>query len=123
MANRRDGTVTVVDPGTNRVQETIPASGSWPVGQGGGPGLAFASGSVWVTNADKRRVARVEIGADPTTIPVDASPSAIAAAPDADIVWVAGRTPSGGGLLARIDARTNQVAWTFSVPTRQAGWR
>jgi YVTN family beta-propeller protein len=120
VANRRDGTVTVVDPGTNRVQETIPASGSWPVGQGG-PGLAFASGSVWVTNADQRRVARVEPGADPTTIPVDASPSAIAAAPDADIVWVAGRTRSGGGLLARIDARTNQVAGTFSVTHAPSG--
>jgi YVTN family beta-propeller protein len=120
VANRRDGTVTVVDPGTNRVQETIPASGSWPVGQGG-PGLAFASGSVWVTNADQRRVARVEPGADPTTIPVDASPSAIAAAPDADIVWVAGRTRSGGGLLARIDARTNQVAGMFSVPHAPSG--
>jgi YVTN family beta-propeller protein len=120
VANRRDGTVTVVDPGTNRVQETIPASGSWPVGQGG-PGLTFASGSVWVTNADQRRVARVEPGADPTTIPVDVSPSAIAAAPDADIVWVAGRTRSGGGLLARIDARTNQVAGTFSVPQPPSG--
>ena len=117
VANRRNGTVTVVDPATNRVQETIPASGSWPVGHGG-PGLVFASGSVWVTDADQRRVARVEPGSDPTTIPVDASPSAIAAAPDADTVWVAGRTRSGGGLLARIDARTNQVDPT--IPLRHA---
>jgi YVTN family beta-propeller protein len=121
VANRRDGTVTVVDPGTNRVQEIIPASGSWPPGQGG-PGLAFAGGSVWVPNADQGRVARVESGADPTRIPVDASSSAIAAAPDADIVWVAGRTRSGGGLLARIDARTNRVAGrTFSVPYAPTG--
>jgi serine/threonine-protein kinase len=80
VANRRDGTVTVVDPGTNRVQETIPPSGSWPDGQGG-PGLAFASGSVWVPDAKQGRVARVEPGADPTHIPMDASPSAIAAPP------------------------------------------
>jgi YVTN family beta-propeller protein len=120
VANRQDGTVTVVDPGTNRVQETIPASGSWPVGQGG-PGLAFASGSVWVPNADQRRVARVEPGADPTTIPVDASPTAIAAAPNADIVWVVGRTRSGGGLLARIDARTNQVDPTIALRHAPSG--
>jgi YVTN family beta-propeller protein len=117
VANRRDGTVTVIDPGTDRVQETIPPSGSWPAGQGG-PGLAYASGSLWVTNADQRRVARVELGGDPTPIPVDASPSAIAAAPNADIVWVVGRTRSGGGLLARIDARTNQV--DRRIPLRHA---
>jgi YVTN family beta-propeller protein len=115
VANRRDGTVMVVDPGTNRVQETIPASGSWPVGQGG-PGLAFAGGSVWVTNARQRQVARVESGADPITIPVDASPSAIAAGSDADLLWVVGQTRSGGGVLARIDARTNQV--DLRIPLR-----
>ena len=108
VANRRDGTVTVVDPDTNRVQQTIPASGSGPVGPGG-PGLAFASGSLWLANATQRQVARVEPDADPTPIPVGASPIAIAAAPDADAVWVAARTQSGGGLVARIDALTNQV--------------
>jgi YVTN family beta-propeller protein len=117
VANRRDGTVTVIDPGTDRVQETIPPSGSWPAGQGG-PGLAYASGSLWVANADQQRVARVELGADPTPIPVEASPSAVAAAPNADIVWVVGRTRNGGGLLARIDARTNQV--DRRIPLRHA---
>jgi YVTN family beta-propeller protein len=121
VANRRDGTVTVVDPGTNRPQETIPSSGSGPVGQGG-PGLAFADGSLWVANARQQQVARVEAGADPTPIPVDASPTAIAAAaPDADIVWVVGRTRSGGGLLARIDARTNQAARSLSMPHAPSG--
>jgi YVTN family beta-propeller protein len=120
VANRREGTVTVVDPGTNRVQEIIPPSGSWPVGQGG-PGLAYASGSVWVANARQRRVARVEPGADPTPIPVDASPSAIAAASDADIVWVVGRTRSGGGLLARIDARTNRAVPAVQLPHPPTG--
>ncbi|HZM32700.1 MAG TPA: YncE family protein, partial [Acidimicrobiales bacterium] len=120
VANRRDGTVTVVDPGTNRVQETIPPSGSWPDGQGG-PGLAFASGSVWIPNAKQGQVARVEPGSDPTHIPMDASPSAIAAPPDADIVWVAGRTRSGGGLLARIDARTNQVDPTIPLRHTPSG--
>jgi YVTN family beta-propeller protein len=121
VANRRDGTVTAIDPGANRVQQTIPASGSGPADQGG-PGLTFAAGSLWVANADRRRVVRVEPGADPTTLPMDASPIAIAAAPDADVVWVAGRTRSGGGLLARIDARTNQVAQkAFSVPHAPSG--
>ena len=120
VANRRDGSVTVVDPGTNRFQETIPASGSWPVGQGG-PGLAFAGGSIWVADADQRRVVHAEAGADPTAIAVDASPSVIAAAPDADSVWVAGRTGSGGGLLARIDARTNRVDRRFPVPHAPSG--
>ena len=113
----RDGTVTVIDPGTNRVQETLPASGSGPVGQGG-PGLAFASGSLWVANTDQGQVARAALDTDATPITVGASPIALAAAPDADIVWVAGRTQSGGGLLARIDARTNQVDST--IPLRHA---
>jgi YVTN family beta-propeller protein len=116
VANRRDGTVTVIDPGTIHVQETIPASGPWPVGQGG-PGLAMAGGSLWVADADQGQVARVELGADPIPIPVDARPGALAAAPDADTVWMAAETRSGGGLLARIDARTNRVG--PRIPLRQ----
>jgi YVTN family beta-propeller protein len=108
VANRRDGTVTVIDPSANRVQQTMPASGSGPVGPGG-PGLAFVSGSLWVANTDQQQVARVEPGADPTVIPLDASPSAIAAEPDADAVWVAAQTQGADGLLARIDTSTNQV--------------
>ena len=117
VANRRDGTVTVVDPGTNRVQETLPASGSGPVGPGG-PGLAYAGGNLWVANTDQGQVARAALDTDATPITVGASPIALAAAPDADIVWVAGRTRSGGGLLARIDARTNQV--DSKIPLRHA---
>jgi YVTN family beta-propeller protein len=113
VASRQDGTVSVVDPATNRVQVTIPASGSGPVGQGG-PGLAFASGSLWVANYDQRQVVRVEPDADPTArISVRASPTAIVAAQDA--VWVAGRTQSGGGLVVRIDAGANQVGETISL--------
>jgi YVTN family beta-propeller protein len=109
VANRRDGTVSVIDPATNRVQVTIPASGSGPVGPGG-PGLVFASGSLWVANYHQRQVARVE----PTAIiPVRASPNAIVAAQDT--VWVAGRTQSGRGLLARIDADANQAGQTISL--------
>jgi YVTN family beta-propeller protein len=119
VASRRDGTVTVIDPATNQAQLSIPASGSGPVGQGG-PGLAFASGSLWVANARQRQVARVEPGADPTAIiPVDASPNAIAAAQD--VVWVAGRTQSGGGLLARMDAGRNQVTRRFLFPHAPTG--
>jgi YVTN family beta-propeller protein len=117
VANRQDGTVTVIDPATNQVQQTIPKSGSGPAKEGG-PGLAFASGSLWVANAAQRQVARVEPGADPTPIPVGASPTAIAAAPDTDAVWVAARTQSGRGRLVRIDAGTNQVVPT--VPLRHA---
>jgi DNA-binding beta-propeller fold protein YncE len=107
VASRRDGTVSVVDPIANRVQVTIPASGSGPVGQGG-PGLAYASGSLWVANTTQRQVARVEPDAEPTAlIPVRASPNAIVAAQDT--VWVAARTQSGAGLVARIDAGANQV--------------
>jgi YVTN family beta-propeller protein len=120
VASRRDGTVTVVDPATNRVQQTIPASGSGPVGQGG-PGLAFASGVLWLANTAQGQVARVEPGADATPIPVGASPIAITAAPDADAVWVAARTQSGGGLLARIDALTSQVRPTVRLPYPPTG--
>jgi DNA-binding beta-propeller fold protein YncE len=118
VANR-DGTLTVVDPDTNRVQQAIPASGSGPFGQGG-PGLAFASGSLWLANTAQRRVARVELGADATPIPVGASPIAIAAAPDADAVWVAARTKSGG-LVARIDATSNQVDHRIPLPHAPTG--
>jgi YVTN family beta-propeller protein len=114
VANRRDGTVTVVDPATNQVQDTLLASGSGPVGPGG-PGLAFASGSLWVANTRQRQVTRAEPGGDPADIPVEASPSAVAAAPDADSVWVAARTQGGGGLLVRIDAVSNQVAQRVKV--------
>jgi YVTN family beta-propeller protein len=46
---------------------------------------------------------------------VEASPNAVAAAPDADSVWVAAGIESGGGLLARIDAGSNQVAQRIKV--------
>ena len=118
VANRQDGTVTVVDPDSNRVQETIPASGSGPVGQGG-PGLAFASGSLWVADADQRQVTRRPLDTDPTAIPVDASPNAIAAAQDT--VWVAGSTRNGGGLLVRIDAATNQITRRIPLPHAPTG--
>jgi DNA-binding beta-propeller fold protein YncE len=118
----QDGAVTVIDPDTNQIQATIPASGSGsgsgPVGQGG-PGLAFAAGTLWVANTAQRQVARVEPGADPTPIPVRASPVAIVAAQDT--VWVAARTPSGGGLVARIDALTNQVDPTVRLPHPPTG--
>ena len=121
VANRKDGTVTVVDPDTNRVQQTIPPSGSGPAGPGG-PGLAFASGSLWLANTAQRQVARVEPGADTTRIPVGASPIAIvAAAPDADALWVAARTQSGGGLVARIDATSNQVDHRIPLPYPPTG--
>jgi YVTN family beta-propeller protein len=114
LASRRDGTVSVVDPATDRVQVTIPASGSGPTGQGG-PGLAFTSGSLWVANATQQQVARVEPDAEPIPIRVNARPNALAAAPDADVVWVAARTESGRGLVARIDAGSNQVDRTVSL--------
>ena len=107
VANRKDGTVTVVDPAAKQVQRTLPASGSGPADQGG-PGLAFASGSLWVANAEERRVARVDPDGEAAGIPVGGTPIAIAAAPDADTVWVAARTPSGG-VLAHIDPTSNQV--------------
>jgi DNA-binding beta-propeller fold protein YncE len=113
VASRRDGTVSVVDPDTDRVQVTMPASGSGPVGQGG-PGLAYASGSLWVANTVQRQVARVEPDAEPTAlIPVGASPNAIVAAQD--VVWVAARTERGGGLVARIDAGSNSVDHTIPL--------
>jgi YVTN family beta-propeller protein len=113
VASQRDGTVIVIDPTTNQVQLTIPKSGSGPVGPGG-PGLAFASGSLWVANAAQRQVVRVEPDADPTAIiSVGASPNAIVATQDD--VWVAAQTPSGGGLVARIDASTNRIVPTVSL--------
>jgi streptogramin lyase len=101
----RGGAVTVVDPATSQVQETLPASGSGPVGPGG-PGLASTGGNLWVANTEQGEVARAALDTDATAIDVGASPVALAAAPGA--VWVAGRT-GDGGRLARIDALTNEV--------------
>jgi DNA-binding beta-propeller fold protein YncE len=117
VASRRDGTVSVVDPDTDRVQVTMPPSGSGPVGQGG-PGLAYASGSLWVANTVQRQVVRVEPDAEPTAlIPVrGASPNAIVAAQD--VVWVAARTERGRGLVARIDAGSNRVDQDQTVMLR-----
>jgi YVTN family beta-propeller protein len=116
VANR-DGTVTVVDPATNQVQETLPASGSGPVGRGG-PGLSFAGGNLWVANTTQRQVARAALDTDATPIAVDASPVALGASPDA--VWMAGRA-QGGGLLARIDTLTNQVGPPVRLPHPPTG--
>jgi DNA-binding beta-propeller fold protein YncE len=113
----RGGAVTVVDPTSNQVQETLPASGSGPVGPGG-PGLAYASGNLWVANTDQQQVARAALDTDATPITVGASPIALAAAPDA--VWVVGRA-QGGGPLARIDAVTNQVDPTIRLPHPPTG--
>jgi DNA-binding beta-propeller fold protein YncE len=116
VANR-DGTVTVVDPAANQVQQTIPASGSGPVGRGG-PGLTYASGNLWVANTDQQQVARAALDTDATPIAVDASPVALAASLNA--IWVVGRTQNEG-LLARIDARTNQVDPTIPLPHPPTG--
>jgi Protein kinase domain len=113
----RGGAVTVVDPATNQVQETLPASGSGPVGRGG-PGLAFHSGNLWVANTEQRQVARAPLDTDAIAIPVVASPVALAASPGA--VWMAGRTQDGG-LLARIDAVANQVVPTVPLPHPPTG--
>jgi YVTN family beta-propeller protein len=113
----RDGAVTVVDPATYQVQETLPASGSGPVGQGG-PGLAFASGNLWVANTVQRQVARAALDTDAIPIEVEASPVALAASLDA--VWVVGRAQDGG-LLARIDALTNEVDETARLPHPPTG--
>jgi YVTN family beta-propeller protein len=111
--------VTEVDSATNQVQQIIPASGSGPVGQGG-PGLAYASGSLWVANVNQRQVTRRPLDTDPTDIPLGANPNVIVTAQDA--VWVAGRTDSGGGLVARIDAGTNnQVGRTVRLPYAPTG--
>jgi YVTN family beta-propeller protein len=119
VANRRDRTVSMIDPATNRVQETMPASGSGPDGQGG-PGLAYASGSLWVANTAQRQVARTEPGADPAPIPLEgASPVALIAAQDT--VWVAARTQRGRGLLARIDTGANQAVPAAELPYPPTG--
>jgi YVTN family beta-propeller protein len=112
--------VSVVDPDTNQVQQTISASGFGPVDQGG-PGLAFASGSLWLASTGGQ-VARVQLDAGRrTAIPIGASASAVVAAPDANAVWVAARTRSGGGLLARIDAESNNVVKRIPVPQAPSG--
>jgi YVTN family beta-propeller protein len=118
VANRGDGTVTEIDPAANRVQRTFPAGGSGPVGSGG-PGMAFANGSLWVVNTEQRLVVRVPPDTDPTPIAVPMSPIALAAAQGN--VWVAGRALSGGGLVARIDVATNRFVPEVPLPHPPSG--
>jgi DNA-binding beta-propeller fold protein YncE len=71
-----------------------------------------------VANTEQGEVARAALGTDATAIALGASPVALAASPNA--VWVAGRTP-GGGLLARIDAFTNEVGPRVPLPQLPTG--
>jgi DNA-binding beta-propeller fold protein YncE len=71
-----------------------------------------------VANTEQGEVARAALDTDATAIAVGASPVALAASPNA--VWVAGRTEDGG-LLARIDALTNEVGPRVPLPQPPTG--
>ena len=54
VANHDDGTVSRIDPRTNRVAATIRVGGQpW--------GLAYGAGSLWVGNDEESSVARVDV--------------------------------------------------------------
>jgi YVTN family beta-propeller protein len=99
VANREDGTMSRVDPNTNRVTDTI-LVGKKPVG------LAVGFGAVWVANSGSGTVSRV----DPmgrrvsATIPVGEQPTAVAVGENA--IWVTLRSE---GSVIRIDPHANEI--------------
>jgi DNA-binding beta-propeller fold protein YncE len=106
VVNRRDATLSEIDPATNRVQATIHLPGSGPVDDQAGPGLAFGNDTAWVANDVDGTVTRIDPSTDAALPPITVGegPSSVAVAEDA--AWVPSQVD---GSVARIDVGTNQV--------------
>jgi YVTN family beta-propeller protein len=118
VANGRDGTLSVIDPETNHVQQTLRASGSGPVGQGG-PGLVFGGGGLWMVNTVDGTVMRADLDENLTSIAVGPSPSGVAAGKDS--VWVACQLDGSRGALVRVDVATGEVVRKVQVGRAPTG--
>lgn len=105
-ANRGDGTVSRIDPRTNRVVATIRVGGEpW--------GLAYGDGSLWVGNYASSVVARIDLATNRVVRRIRAGAQPIALAYDRAGLWVA---DYGAPQLLRIEPRTNAVARRMRLP-------
>jgi YVTN family beta-propeller protein len=105
-ANRGDGTVSRIDPDTNRVTATIEVGGEpW--------GLAYGAGSIWVGNYKSSTVTRIDPGSNHVARRIPAGIQPIALEFGANALWVA---DYGAPRLLRIDPTTNGVTRAMRLP-------
>jgi YVTN family beta-propeller protein len=121
VANEGDGTVSRIEPSTNRVSAVIRVGSS--------PGaIAVGEDGVWVANRLGRSVSRIDPGSNKVvqTIAIGGFgfPSSIAAGEGAVWVGVDGDFPLGGHLpeVHKIDPQANQDVATVQVPAGIALW-
>lgn len=105
VVNSVDGTVSRIDPRTERVVATIP-TGASPFG------VSATDDAVWVSNSNAGTVSRINPRRDrvAATVSLRSFPGGVAATDDG--VWVTG---FDDGTLTRIDAATNEVAGIVRV--------
>jgi YVTN family beta-propeller protein len=140
VPNTADGSVSRIDPRTNRVVATLPigdqpafyhraCEAKWNVHAFMGPSfhvrdcdlpssLAVGAGALWVLKNDDQRVLRIDPISNHVvaSVPISFVPFEIAATDSA--VWVTGYYEDK---LVRIDPRSNQVVASLTVPDGASG--
>jgi YVTN family beta-propeller protein len=103
--------VAVVDPGANRVVDSVPA-GARPLG------VAVSKGAVWIANVDDETLSRIEPRTRTLvrTIGLDATPTGVAFGSGS--VWVANGIL---GSATRVDPGANAAVATVDITFRSTG--
>jgi YVTN family beta-propeller protein len=102
--------VAVIDPGSNRVVDSVPNVGARP------RSIAYGSGSLSVADLDDRTVARIDRATRSVTrnIPVADIPTGLATSPGA--VWVVGSNATSPSVTVRqIDPQFDTVSSTVRI--------
>jgi virginiamycin B lyase len=109
ISNKPKNSVFKLDPGTNKVAETVTV-GSKPCS-----GLAIGFGSLWVPNCGDNTVSRVDVktNAVAASFPSGIGNSEGYIATGAGSVWL---MTDAKGTLARIDPATNKVIKEIALP-------
>src|SRR5262249_42459797 len=109
-----DGTVSRVDPRTNRVIATIPTGGDPSRGWRGGDPLMVATGGgqVWVTVVATKSIARInpQTNQIDKTIPIGMIPFFLAVSEDS--IWVSANEDNA---VLRIDLQTGQIIAKLAI--------
>lgn len=140
VPNTADGSVSRIDPRTNRVVATLRigdqpgfyhryCEAKWNVHAFMGPSfhvrdcdlpsaLAVGAGALWVLKNDDQRVLKIDPGSGHVvaSVPIGFVPFEIAATDSA--VWITGYYDD---TVVRIDPRTNQVVASLTVPDGASG--
>ena len=106
-----DVAVARIDPATNRVSDRIPVDSGWL------SGIAVGGGAVWATSPQDGRLWRIEPGPRPRLHAVKVGGWLSFLGYGAGAAWVAEYL---GGVVTRVDARTNAVAARDTVGAVQA---